>query len=361
MSSVYIASDRGKLHRKNDTLVFNDDETTRTIFPYDTDQIVIIGACEITNPAIKLLLHHKINTIFLNKNGKYAGKLSGGEPKNIFLRKKQYLLTDDEEFRVKFSKQIAKAKLQNQLTFMQRVTRKLGLVEAKKAITKMKENIKNLETADNIDTVRGIEGFGAKTYFSIYKYAIDPEWAIFNGRSMNPPKDNVNAVLSFLYTLILYRVNNAILTKGLDPYAGFFHSLGYGKTTLAFDLMEEYRVPLGDSLCASIFNLGILKKEDFREVSFSKESDEYPLDKNSVDKVEGIASEVIVTDKIGVLLTQDGVKKVIQQFEKKLNTELFYPESGRKQDYKQIIFHQISKCKRVINGDQDKYEGLIIK
>jgi CRISP-associated protein Cas1 len=359
MSSIYIVSNYGKLKKKGEVLqLFTDDGSiANTIFPYKTEQLIFMGKVEMTNSALKLLMKYNINTVFLSKSGKFNGKITFQNNKNIFLRMKQYELLKDEEFKLNFSKNIVKAKIKNQLTFLQRISRKKEKDQKlKEKISFIKDRLFSLDKFETLDQVRGVEGIVAREYFSVFNKAIDSDWAIFKRRSMHPPEDNVNAVLSFLYTLILFRVDAAIESLGLDSYAGFFHSLGYGKKSLAFDLMEEYRTPLADSLAIAMFNLGSLKEEYFRDVVFSSHDEDLPLDSDFDEE-----GKYILEEKKGVLLTQEGLKKVISQFEKKLNNEYFYPFLLKRINYKRLIIEQVKHFKKFLIGEEKEYKPLQIK
>ncbi len=357
MKVLYLTTDGAKLVKKGNVLkLMKDKDVYHTIFPHQTEQIFIIGNIEITTPAFKLLMKHKIDTVFISKNGKFHGKLTFNPSKNIYLRLKQYKLLEDEEFKVNLSKSIINAKIKNQITFLQRIYRSKKNPDVKYAINKLKENLQSLENAQSVESIRGIEGIASKNYFSVFRHAILPDFAVFRKRTKNPPEDNVNAVLSFVYTLIYFRVDSYLEAEGLDSYAGYLHSLDYGRKSLAFDLMEEYRTPLGETFTVALFNLGILNKDDFREVIFSKESEDYPLEPDIKD------SECeIISEKKGVLLTKNGLRKVISHFEKRLNTEYFYTPENRKIFYKKIIHYQIKHFKRVILGEEKFYKPLVIK
>lgn len=355
MSTIYLISTQGKLTKKGETLVLHMDEnTTKTIFPFKTEQLVLIGNIDLSTPALKFLMHRQIDTVFINKNGRYNGRLDFSQGKNIFLRIKQYERLKDEAFRLRLAKSIVSAKLKNQLHFIQRIGRKR---EEKQKINAAKEQIRALwnkaQQAASLDSLRGYEGAAARAYFSVFQHALLPDFARFDGRSMNPPQDNVNAVLSFLYTLILYRVDAALETEGLDPYAGYFHALGYGKRTLSFDLMEEYRTPLADTLTIALFNLGVLQESDFREVVFSAESDDFPLEPDEEHEA--------FNEKKGILLNRDGLRKVITQFEKKLDTEIYFTPLQKRISYKQLIMQQVKHFKRVLNGEEETYRPLVQK
>ncbi len=358
MSTIYLVANRGRLSKKGQTLSLQIDEnTSKIIFPYRTEQLVLIGNIDITTPALKMLMHHRINTVFLNKNGKFNGKLVFNKGKNVFLRQKQFQLVDEPAFSVKMAKAIALGKIHNQFVFMQRIRRERKVPQVSEEVQRVKDILQKLPQVNSVDSVRGLEGAAARSYFSALKFAFVPEWAHFPRRTMNPPKSNVNAVLSFLYTLILNRVEAALETVGLDPYVGFLHTMEYGKTSLAFDMMEEYRVPLSDSITVSLFNLGILKEDDFREVSFSAEDDEFPLDLELPEEDKDLTERKTS----GILLTQEGLRKVIPYFEKKLESKLMYQPTERRMNYKQIILAQAQHLKRVINGEETIYKPFLIK
>ncbi len=354
MSVIYIVSSGGKLCKEGETLVLHSPECKTTIFPYKTEQLIFIGSVEITGQALSLLMKHKIDTVFLSRNGRFNGRIVFGDSKNVYLRLKEYKLLENEEFKLKIAKSIVGGKIKNQLNFMQRINRKKeNNSSIFEAVQKTKQLLELLERAKNVDEVRGYEGMGANHYFSVFKYAINQDWAVFNGRSKNPPEDNVNAVLSFLYTLLLFRVEASIEVEGLDPFVGFFHSIDYGKKTLAFDLMEEFRTPIVDTTAAALFNLGVLNPENFEEKIFSKNEDEYPIEEDG--------EQVALEEKKGVLLTKEGLKKAIIHFERKLDTEIFYPPLGQTITYKRVIREQASHFHRLINGEEREYHPMIVR
>jgi CRISPR-associated protein Cas1 len=356
MSTIYLVSKYGRLVRKGQVLEFRVGEDIRnTIFPFKTEQLVIIGKVDITSSAMRLLMNHQIDTVFLSKNGRFAGKLAFQTGKNVFLRQKQFQRIDDTEFRLSLAKSIVMGKLKNQLTFVQRILRKKQNRKITDITDSIKTMIRKAESADNLARLRGYEGMGARHFFSIFKYGFQVDWVNFKGRNMNPPLDPINAVLSFIYTMILYRVDAALETLGLDPYVGYFHTLDYGKRSLAFDLMEEYRTPIGDTLTASLFNLEILKEDDFREVTFDREYNAYPIGESEED------DSAVLQEKKAILLNKDGLTKVITQLERKLDTLYFYPPLARRVNYKELINHQCKHFKRVLTGEETVYKPLVIK
>lgn len=360
MSTVYLMANKARLTKNGQTLVLKyDDSTQKVIFPFRTDLLVLIGNIDITTPALKLLMHHQIDTVFLNKNGKFNGKLTFNRGKNVLLRLRQFRLVEDAAFSLKIARAIALGKMRNQYVFANRIKRERKVPEVDQTLEQMRALLKKAQQADNVQTLRGLEGSHARLYFSIFKYAFLVDWADFPGRSMHPPKSNVNAVLSFLYTLIMNRVEAALETEGLDPYASFFHSINYGKVGLAFDLMEEFRVPLSDMLTVSLFNLGVLDPQDFRKVTFSSDNDEFPLDMEINEEEE--EAELVPVRREGILLNEEGLRKVITQFEKRLENQILHPHAERRMNFKQIIRYQAQHLKRVINGEEQYYKPLVIR
>ena len=357
MSIIYLVSDYGRLIKRGDVLQLRKgDDLLKTIFPFKTEQLVVVGRVEITSAAINLLMRHRIDTVFLHRNGKFNGKFAFATGKNVFLRQKQYKSIEDQEFVLEFARSVVRGKLRNQLTFMQRTLRtKTVDSAARESVNGMKGALSSLEKAETVDSVRGYEGLGARLYFSVFQQAINPRWAVFRGRSLNPPRDNVNAVLSFLYTLIFYRVDAALETLGLDPYVGYLHKLNYGKQTLAFDLVEEFRVPLADTLAVSLFNLGILSQGNFEEVPFDEDGD-YP--RSSVNSRSGDSTD---SGNRGVLLTKEGLRKVITGFEKKLDTPFYYAPTESRITYKKLFFEQVKHFRRVLTGEESVYVPFQIK
>lgn len=234
------------------------DGTVSKFFPHNTERIFVIGNIDTTAEAFKMIMHNKIELVFLSKNGFFNGKLVFEESKNVLLRKKQYQKIDDPDFTLKWCKNIIDGKIRNQLSFANRIKRKNKQIkELHDAVDTIKGILENMKSAHNVkhnvNQLRGWEGAASKAYFSCLRYAIMASWAQFNGRSMNPPRDNVNAVLSFTYTLTNHLIESYCLAEGLDTYVGYLHTTEYGRKSLVFDLLEEFRSPICDTLTISLF------------------------------------------------------------------------------------------------------------
>ena len=353
MSVAYLVSNNGKLTREGDIFKYFDylGNVTKLI-PERTDELIVIGTLDITGPALYLLMKHKIKVYFFYKNGKNNGQFVFEDPKNVLLRHKQHLLIEDRKFVTTTARDIVRGKIHNQYLFLQRIGRKTENISISRALVEFDKLKKSLDCVDTVDKVRGIEGASANIYFSLFGYNILADWICFNGRNKNPPLDEVNAVLSFLYTVLASKVSSALVKTGLDLAVGTLHALTYGRNSLVFDLLEEFRTPLVDTVTCALFNQGVLKKGDFYLCRDFKEEDE-----------EGIKLLQVEDSDLqeGVFLTRDGIKKVLFAFEKKLDQEHFYPMKEKSLSYRKIIEEQAYLYRQLIGGFIDHYQPMVIR
>lgn len=359
MAAIYIASKAGQLAKSGETLVFTQpDGTKTTLFPFKLEMLLIMGKVSLTGDAIRLLTRNKIPTVFLSSNGQFNARLVYGDSKNVFLRQKQYAILSNAKQSLSIARSIVEGKLHNEAAFMQRIKRKTRKDDALIAanVEKIKYCINKTANAASVEALRGFEGEAAKLYFDVFAFNITCPWAVFNGRSRNPPKSNVNAVMSFLYTLLMYRVEAAVESQGLDSMAGNLHACDYGRDSLVFDLMEEFRTPVCDTVCCALFNLGVLHKDDFRAVAFDEDGIAEEAEDNS-----GISpkKESADTGNMGILLTKAGLQKVIKAFEEKMTSEVQY--DGERLPLQKIIIRQAHSYKRVIMGEEREYKGFSFK
>ena len=259
---VYVCEQGAKIRRQDERLIVSLGDNSRTLFPGHITQLLLFGHIHLTAQARSLLIEKKIDTVFLSLSGNYKGRLITVEGENIFLRKRQYQLLDDEGFKLKIARQIVTAKLHNQTIMLSRLRREHNLHNAEQGINELKMLAREAEDAKNLDSLRGIEGSGASAYFHYFTQAFHQDWG-FTHRNRRPPADPVNAVLSLVYTLLVNRCHTACRLAGLDPYPANLHALECGRQSLPLDLVEEFRSIPGDALTLSLFNKHILKNDDF--------------------------------------------------------------------------------------------------
>lgn len=385
---VYITTQGASIVKQGDRLlVKKDDNIFHTLFLHKLEQLIIFGNVSISPPARRALFKEKIDTIFLSKDGRYVGRYMMEESKNFFLRKKQFDFLNKENFSLNISKWIVKAKFLNMSNMLMRIARTKKKKKCKDIAYEIKSLLDKIDLADSVDSVRGYEGKGTALYFSGFGEGFNEDYG-FRKRVRRPPTDPVNSVLSLLYTFLFNRVYSAVRAANLDPFVGNLHMPDYGRYALVMDLMEEFRVIVVDTLCLSLFNLGILKKEHFVQISpeeedeINEEKDDVEMDKVVNDRFglmsKGGSSEFfdvppqrMVEDgvdinredkgKLPVQLTKEALKKVIQAFEKKLQTEFYYEPLDRVITYEKAIFEQARQYRKVVEEEIKTYVPLVLK
>lgn len=354
MSTVYLASNNGVLSEKDNVLFYEDYRGNKTkLLPQKISQIIVIGRLTITGSAFTLLFQYQISVVFIRKNGKHVGRLLYSDKKNVALRHKQHEVCSNSVMVASIAKDIVRGKIHNQYLFMQRINRKsksdAGFIDSQ--LSEMNRIRRLLESAKDISIIRGYEGDASRLYFSCLGMNINCDWTSFTSRSKNPPLDPVNAVLSFLYTVLAHKIGLYLYELGLDSGVGTLHAISYGRDSLVYDLIEEFRTPIVDTLTCSLFNLGILKEEDFAVESYS-------------DDIREGEDEILIqnTEVIGeaIFLNESGVKKVLEQLEKKLATVHVYPLLNKPLSYDKIIAEQAKLYKQVICGTMEHYLPMVV-
>jgi len=384
---VYVKTQGARIMREGrHLLVKKGDATYHTLFTYKLKQIVIFGNVDITHAALVQLMRYNIDTVFLTMNGRYLGRIAPPEARNVFLRRKQYRLTADEEFTIRIARSIAAGKLSNMATLLSRIKRERKSSLAGERSADIQKLIEKLNEAKTLESIRGYEGRGSALYFEAFPAGFIENMG-FRKRIRRPPTDPVNAVLSLLYTFLMNRVYTAVRVASLDPYPGFLHSLDYGRYSLVLDLMEEFRPIVVDTLTLSLFNLKILKAKDFQ---IQKPEDMENVDESQEDMPDvskdpiGLISPVVEDEncfdmpeqrighegqesadrssgKYPVRLNNDSFRKVIDAFEKKLTTEFYYPPADRRLTYGDVMLFQADHFRRVLQGEAAVYQPLQLK
>jgi CRISPR-associated protein Cas1 len=384
---VYVTTQGARVVREGrHLLVKYKEDIYHTLFIHKLEQLIICGNITVTPPALSLLLREGIDTVFLRKDGRYRGRLAIQEPKNVFLRQRQFALAGDEIFCLKTARSIVRGKLLNMVTLLQRIkrTRKTQSIDGPcKGIRTMLEK---LDTVQSLDQLRGVEGQASALYFNGMRYGLDDDFG-FRKRVRRPPTDPVNSVLSLLYTFLINRMVAAVRMAGLDPYPGVLHCLEYGRQSLPLDLVEEFRAPFADAVALALFNLRVLKEQDF----YVYEPPELPLPMPQKDNLDAVAQDVLGAmssteseaddffdlpdqqmeptvdetegrqGKGAVRLQPPAFKKVIIAFEKKLNTEFFHPVASTRMSYGDAMVFQARQYRRLIEGEAAQYHCFLLR
>ena len=267
LNTLYVTTPEAYLAKDglNVVVSVNKEEVFR-IPIMNVEGIVTFGYMGASPGLMKLCMDNNVSLVFMSPQGRFIGRIQGATHGNVLLRKKQYSLSEDDNVALHLAKLFITGKVFNTRSILQRFIRDNGADEEVECVIKQLEwRKKCVMQAETMDILRGEEGRAANSYFDVFDHLILNQKADFpfNGRSRRPPKDEVNAMLSFVYTLIANDVAAALESVGLDPYVGFMHTLRPGRTSLALDMMEELRAYLGDRLVLSMINRKQVTKKDF--------------------------------------------------------------------------------------------------
>lgn len=296
--------------------------------------IVTFGYIGASPGLMKLCAEYNVSLCFLSPHGKFIGRFQGAIKGNVLLRTKQWDLTKNEKFALEVSKLFIAGKIQNYRNILARFLRDNGNNEkVKEVVDQLKYCKQKAFTSADLDYLRGVEGDAANRYFEVFSQLIlhQKDDFIFTGRNRRPPKDAVNALLSFVYTLIASDMTSALETVGLDPYIGFLHTLRPGRASLALDMMEELRAYLGDRLVLSLINRKQLTIRDF-----------------------------IRQGEDGVVMTDNGRKIILTAWQSRKKETIIHPYLGEKIPIGLLPYAQAMLFARFIRGDLDNYPVFLI-
>lgn len=341
---AYVCEQGAKIRREGERLVVCGHGQQQTLFSHQLEQLLLFGNIHVTAQGRSLILAKKIDTVFLSASGSYRGRLVTLESENVFLRKRQYSLLDNETFKLERAREIVTAKLHNQATMLGRIKREHNIKEATRSVDELKALAREAEGARTLDSLRGIEGSGAAAYFKCFALAFHQDWG-FSRRVRRPPTDPVNVVLSLVYTLLVDRCHTACRIAGLDPFPANLHTLEYGRHSLPLDLVEEFRAIFSDSLTLALFNMHILKQEDFEPGQDTGEDEWHDAESQSCPKA--------------LRLRNEALKKVISAFAKKLETEFHHSQTGAQMTYAKALNWQAGAYRRVVEGEIDRYTPVL--
>jgi CRISP-associated protein Cas1 len=272
LNTLYVQSERSYLHLDHDTIRVEVERETRLQAPLMQLSAIVCFGDVLLSPA---LLHRCAEdgraVVWLDRNGRFKGRLEGPASGNVLLRRAQHLALSDEERRNAIGRNFVAGKVRNARHVLLRGARDAGnedeAATLREAGEQLRAIVERLPARDDLDLMRGDEGEAARAYFGVFRWLIrgDREAFDFVVRSRRPPRDRINALLSFLYTLLRTDCLAALEGVGLDAQVGFFHALRPGRPALALDLMEELRPAIADRLALTLVNRGQLTRDDFED------------------------------------------------------------------------------------------------
>jgi CRISP-associated protein Cas1 len=270
LNTLYVTTQGAYLAREGETVVVRVEHETKLRVPIHTlDGIVCFGQVACSPPLMGLCGQRNVAISFLSQYGRFWARVQGPTTGNVLLRREQYRRADDAEQTAFVARAVVVAKIANSRTVLRRTLRDHPDIphasSVEDAILHLNRILENLRRPIPVDAVRGSEGEASRVYFSVIDHLIvaQKDDFAFHERSRRPPLDSINALLSFLYTLLTHDMASALEGVGLDPAVGFLHRDRPGRLSLALDLIEEFRPFLADRLALALVNRQQVKGAGF--------------------------------------------------------------------------------------------------
>jgi CRISPR-associated protein Cas1 len=335
LRTLYVLEHGARLRCEDERLlVYRDDVELLSLPAFKVDQVVVFSHCQITLPAMKFCLMHDIPIILLSSRGRYYGAIESTANDNVLLQRDQFLRLEEADFCLALARELVRGKILNCRTLLQRRQRRQPTPSVQEPIEALARIESNLDQATTLDELRGYEGAAAAAYFRALPHCFKLDWG-FRERTRRPPRDPINALLSFGYTLLFYNLYALVRAHGLSPHVGYLHALGHGHPALCSDLIEEFRAPLIDSLVIETVNEGRFRQDEFHYEATGAER--------------------------GCFLGDDGCRRFLRAFEARMNSELQNPHTGIRATWRGQLDLQIQQLIRVLRRQQERYQPFLIR
>jgi CRISPR-associated protein Cas1 len=269
-NTLYLTTQGAYLRQDHDTLVVEiEGEKRLQVLGHHLGGVVLFGPVMVSPGAIRWCADAGVSLTFLSPQGRFVGRLVGPISGNVLLRVDQFRASEDQARTAMLAKQFVAGKIQNTRQSVLRSARDVAEQSAAENLrdtaARLRYILEQLEQAEDMDTIRGLEGEAAHAYFLAFNAMMlqNRTAFTFSGRTRHPPRDPINALLSFLYALLLHDCRSALEGVGLDPQIGFLHALRPGRPSLALDLMEEFRAILADRVALTLVNRQQVPPADF--------------------------------------------------------------------------------------------------
>ncbi len=318
MQTLYVLETGSYLKKEGETLVIvKDKQRVETIPAAGLKQLTLAGRASISGAVLDFLINYGIDTVFMTMDGRFRARLLLDDSSHTALRQQQYVRLSDPAYKQGLAAIIVREKLENQSRLLLRRASQYELPELRTVGAQIKALRQKSMDSANLDILRGLEGYGSRLYFSAFGLLLRNEAFHFHGRNRRPPRDPVNALLSFVYTLFTNEVLNGIKSAGLDPYCGALHEISAGRPSLACDLVEEWR-PVAERLVLGLVNRKAIRPDDF-------------VYRDEQQRGEG---------QLPVSMKPNAARALIAAYQRQLEEQLIYPPTGLKTAVRWIIHSQ---------------------
>ena len=339
LNTLFVTTQGAHLSKEGETVVVKVEKEIRLRIPIHTIGGIVCFGNVLCSPFLMgFCAERDVAISFLTEYGRFLARVQGPVSGNVLLRREQYRRADDMNASAEMARAVLTGKLANCRTVLGRALRdhsdKLNTDEVREASQRINSSLQRLQSDLPLNVLRGFEGEAAHTYFSVFDHLItsQKEDFIFRERNRRPPLDNVNCLLSFLYTIVLHDVRSALESVGLDPAVGFLHRDRPGRPGLALDMMEEFRPFMADRLTLSLINLKQVQTKGFK-------------------KMESGA----------VLMDDETRKAVLVAYQKRKQDEIMHPFLEEKVPIGLLFHMQALLLARCLRGDLDGYPTFIWK
>ncbi|MCX5819414.1 MAG: type I-C CRISPR-associated endonuclease Cas1c [Deltaproteobacteria bacterium] len=339
LNTLFVTTQGAYLAKEGETIVVKVEREIRLRLPVHTiGGIVCFGNISCSPFLMGFCAENGVGISFLTEHGRFLARVQGPVSGNVLLRREQYRRADDPQTSADIARAVLTGKIANSRTVLQRALRdhadKMAADEVGFAVKRLSNHLDLLNQDQPLDSLRGCEGDSAHIYFSVFDHLIvaQKETFSFQERNRRPPLDNVNALLSFIYTLLVHDIRSALETVGLDPAVGFLHRDRPGRPSLALDLMEEFRPFLADRLALSLINLRQVQDKGFQK-----------------------------SDCGAVLMTDETRKTLLVAYQERKQEEILHPFLDEKVTIGLLFHTQALLMARYLRGDLDGYPPFIWK
>lgn len=339
LNTLFVTSEDAWLSLDGENVVVNRDGAEVARFPLHNLQGIVSFSYSGASPALMgACVARDVGLTFCTPRGKFLARAQGISQGNVILRRNQYRFADDPHESVSIAKTMIFGKVYNSRWSIERTRRDHRMRVDDEALQSVSSHLKDylpqiLDVSDS-ETLRGLEGVSAAEYFSIFDSMIlrQKESFYFHGRNRRPPLDNVNAMLSFAYSLLANDCTSALESVGLDAYVGFLHRDRPGRTSLSLDLIEELRPCMADRFVLTMINNQVITPDDFiREESGA------------------------------VRMTDDGRKKFLKHWQERKTDTITHPYLEEKIPWGLVPYVQALLLARYLRGDTDAYPPFLWK
>lgn len=339
LNTLFVTSEDKYLALENENVVVWNGDERAAQYPLVMLEAIVSFSYKGASPALMgACAERNIQLTFLTPRGRFLARSCGMENGNVLLRRTQYRIADQDAAACRIARNMIFGKVYNTRWIIERALRDHALRVDEKTLrevsSRMAALLPAIETAENLDTLRGLEGSASSDYFSVFNELIlaqDTEF-VFDGRNRRPPKDNVNAMLSFAYVILSNDCASALESVGLDAYVGFLHTDRPGRASLALDLMEELRGPVADRLVLTLINNRMIRDKHF-------------------DRREDGS----------VYLNPDGRKILLTAWQNHKREEITHPYLKEKIPWGLVPYVQSLLMARHLRGDLDGYPPFLWK